>query len=910
MKNRILFDNEKNLIMVYSRKNRKWEDKTNDIIALYNAYYYGKHTGYNVYYKNSSGHFFYRKENILILNIIKNIPLSNQDVFADNVLIKPLQIDLFQKDFYRIKTKTSVLVTNNIEFKSGLYKNIYNYYFSLAKYAQTITKNDEPLYFLSKNYEKVKPNRNSALFKYFDGVNKYNADNDPIIVPIDFNQSQHKAIQTALENEISVIEGPPGTGKTQTIINLIANILSRNLKCAVVSNNNTAIDNVYEKLEEENIEFVAARLGSSENVETFFEEVDNEALNKVLQTLFPAYGFNTNYRIKVLSRSMKTIHEREVKESSLKIKLEHLKVEYRNFKNKGIPFINIKRMLKSKNYIDLMHKLETPGRMTWFQKLIIRFKYKVNLKKTNISDLIINLENLYYKKKIDEIEQDIKLLNHGVTPGKKENTIKELKELSKTYLLSKLQYRYKNLQTKDFDKASYKRDYNSFVKRYPVVLSTTHSLLNNMPNQFMFDYLIIDEASQGDLLSSIIAMNCAKRVVIVGDSKQLQQIDEDRLFETSQQLALEYNIPNHYRYEKNSILQSVLKAVTNIPITLLKEHYRSAPDIISFCNNMFYDGELIPMTTNSGTHIKIIKTAPGNHARRNPHGSGLYNQREIDELKIILKNKDPSTIGIITPFRYQANLIQTTFNNELLQADTIHKFQGRQKEEIILSFVANSLEKNKDNIENRLYDFLTNEELLNVAISRAQNKVIAIVSDKIYNSKNNVIKDFINYAEYLYGNSITKQSSTTSVFDFLYSEYNEILLDKFKNSPYKYKSEFLMAELIEKTLREYKHIGFQMHVRLSKIINDVSILAEKEQNYVLHPWTHVDFLFFNKVTKQRLFVLEVDGIFYHEQSEKQTKRDKIKDKILEHNDVPIFRFKTNESNEKAKLNQILKQFTY
>lgn len=43
------------------------------------------------------------------------------------------------------------------------------------------------------------------------------------------------------------------------------------------------------------------------------------------------------------------------------------------------------------------------------------------------------------------------------------------------------------------------------------------------------------------------------------------------------------------------------------------------------------------MTKNSGNHIEVIKSVPGNHARSNPYGSGLYNQREIDEIENVLK---------------------------------------------------------------------------------------------------------------------------------------------------------------------------------------------------------------------------------------------------------------------------------
>lgn len=51
-----------------------------------------------------------------------------------------------------------------------------------------------------------------------------------------------------MENQISVIQGPPGTGKTQTILNIIANILMQDKTVQIVSNNNSATENVYDKL--------------------------------------------------------------------------------------------------------------------------------------------------------------------------------------------------------------------------------------------------------------------------------------------------------------------------------------------------------------------------------------------------------------------------------------------------------------------------------------------------------------------------------------------------------------------------------------------------------------------------------------------------------------------------------------
>ena len=93
------------------------------------------------------------------------------------------------------------------------------------------------------------------------------------IFPFGCNNSQYKAVKNAMENQISVIQGPPGTGKTQTILNIIANILMQGKTVQIVSNNNSATENVYEKLSSPkyNLGFIAATLGSSKNKKLFVE---------------------------------------------------------------------------------------------------------------------------------------------------------------------------------------------------------------------------------------------------------------------------------------------------------------------------------------------------------------------------------------------------------------------------------------------------------------------------------------------------------------------------------------------------------------------------------------------------------------------------------------------------------------
>ena len=103
----------------------------------------------------------------------------------------------------------------------------------------------------------------------------------PGVYPFGFNISQKAAIDKAFENSLIIIEGPPGTGKTQTILNIIANAVMRNKSVAVVSSNNSATANVYEKLNKYQVDFIAAYLGNSENKTKFIES------QKVLPDMYP-----------------------------------------------------------------------------------------------------------------------------------------------------------------------------------------------------------------------------------------------------------------------------------------------------------------------------------------------------------------------------------------------------------------------------------------------------------------------------------------------------------------------------------------------------------------------------------------------------------------------------------------------
>uniref|UniRef100_UPI0005CF1164 DUF2726 domain-containing protein n=1 Tax=Streptococcus suis TaxID=1307 RepID=UPI0005CF1164 len=97
------------------------------------------------------------------------------------------------------------------------------------------------------------------------------------------------------------------------------------------------------------------------------------------------------------------------------------------------------------------------------------------------------------------------------------------------------------------------------------------------------------------------------------------------------------------------------------------------------------------------------------------------------------------------------------------------------------------------------------------------------------------------------------------------------------------------------------HIVYKLH----NLVKDFTRLTEVEAKYARHGNTHLDFLIINRLTKAPVLAVEVDGYAFHKGNSKQFERDIMKDNILKKYDLPLIRFKTNESQEKEKLIEIL-----
>ena len=239
--------------------------------------------------------------------------------------------------------------------------------------------------------------------------------------------------------------------------------------------------------------------------------------------------------------------------------------------------------------------------------------------------------------------------------------------------------------------------------------------------------------------------------------------------------------------------------------------------------------------------------------------------------------------------------------DEASQVDvaTVHKFQGREKNDIILSTV-----------DDTITEFSDDPNLLNVAISRAKKQLILVVADQEQPAGSN-IADLIGYIRY--NNCDVQHSKISSVFDYLYSQYTESRLEYLKRHKRisEYDSENLMYALIQDELKNCGNValGVVCHQPLQLLFRDCSRMNAEEQRFVNTGLSHIDFLIFNKVSKEPMLAIEVDGFHYHKDGTKQAERDKLKNHSLEIYGLPLVRFSTNGSGEKEKLREKIAEIT-
>lgn len=803
--------------------------------------------------------------------------------------------------------------------KSGKVKGtpILDYLISLAEH-HFIEKVDSTRdYALGKGYKYIRYRYKKSVLSTYLGLKQPSAysGSDLYFFPFGCNASQYQAVINALDNQVSIIEGPPGTGKTQTILNIIANLLIQGKTIQVVSNNNEAIRNIQEKLGKPKYEldFIVAMLGSKENQDTFHEQLRKRDFTSLREKM---KGWElSNYqkqecleRVQSCSRKIHRIFELSTRQAQILQELCQIELEYKHYrlerdvsnkvKSDAIGKLNESKLLSFlANY---RHRLSSSGAIGLWTKLLWTVRYRVwkwEIYNESPDELIPALQLDYYQKRRQSLAVELGNIKQKLRELKHDEILSELEEQSLLYLKGLVARNYLEYPQVHYSKGTFiaqdKSKSKHFLQRFPIVLSTTFSSASNINGEVGFDYVIMDEASQIDIVTGAQAMSTARNMVIVGDSKQLPNIVTQNQLKEWEPIFEESKLSDVYS-PKLSLIDSIARLMPQVPRQLLREHYRCHPKIINFCNQEFYNGELIIMTEDKGENdvMVVYRTVPGNHNRKN------YNQRQIDVLKqeIIGKyNLNPESTGTISPFRKHNRHQSEQLDNYTI--DTVHKFQGREKDNIVFSTVVDHHN-----------EFVSDKKLVNVAVSRAKRRFILVMTG------NELIEDstITHLADYIRYHDLTvEESQVTSIYDYLYKQYErewKTILANYKGRVTE-KSEILTDQLLEKILSEdaYSSMGYASHYLLCDLVSPLQMtkLSIKEQQFVASGSSHIDFLIYGRTSKKAVLAIEVDGVRFHADSPEQLKRDAIKDSILKKIGITLLRLPTNGSGEEYKIRKKL-----
>ena len=263
------------------------------------------------------------------------------------------------------------------------------------------------------------------------------------------------------------------------------------------------------------------------------------------------------------------------------------------------------------------------------------------------------------------------------------------------------------------------------------------------PRDNKFDVIIIDEASQANILS-LAALYLAKKVIIVGDDEQVSPDTFGVKTEEVNALVAQHleSIPNNHLYNGLTSLYDMAKSSGFKPL-MLTEHFRCLPEIIGFSNDLSYNGRIKPLRDSSSTSIypPVVEYRVSGASRNNKK----VNEVEVDHIVSLIQafldmgEYKGQTIGVISMLgneqstaiekKLQAVVDPIVYEERRIQCGTPPQFQGDERDIIILSLVDSP---NENGGPLRLLSEDGNNDKYrkryNVAVSRARNQLWVVHS--------------------------------------------------------------------------------------------------------------------------------------------------------------------------------------
>ena len=519
------------------------------------------------------------------------------------------------------------------------------------------------------------------------------------IVCEELNESQKQALENSNSKILSVIAGPPGTGKSYSIANLAAEKVSKGQSVLISSKNSEALTVIESKIKE--------------NL-----KIDNITVNP-----------SDNSNLSSLKNHLKFILSREFKASSVtfdKAQINETKVGDSLYE---IDYIKTEIEKQFELEKGAWKRIDT-NRLT--KHASVEFKKRIiKARSFKTIPLWFHLENYY--KRLKENRENSRTLLQNFSKNSLNFAVKNHRKDLRNYYDF---LRARNTERKD--KLYEKINHDVILKTFPVWLVKMTEVAKVFPlKKEMFDYLIIDEASQCDTASILPLLQRAKKCIVVGDENQLGHISFlAKDFESVLLKSVSEDDKRFCQHREVSFLSLLNNTVDPQDITMLHEHYRSKHAIIEFSNQVIYNNKLEILTKRPIRGEKEVRLV--NVIGKNVNS---INVKEINSIvnwvtdlvkkeKLIPKHLKTS-IGVLSPFRNQVDKLFSEIKRKFTLKEikehriivgTAFSFQGNERDVMLISFVVD----NESHAGS--YNYINRKDVFNVSVTRARNKQLIFYS--------------------------------------------------------------------------------------------------------------------------------------------------------------------------------------
>ncbi|BCZ45903.1 hypothetical protein psyc5s11_19700 [Clostridium gelidum] len=518
---------------------------------------------------------------------IKNVVIYENKVQMSNIL-KVIIFDEFDKIRIIFENGSSKLYSRDqLDIKdNGLFEPVVENNF---RYLREISKQLD-LYNdyngVSKIFEDISViNPNSALVNYLNPKSiEIRDDFDFAIYPFGFDLNQKEAVEKALSSQINIIESSSVTSRTEVILNITATAVLEGKSVAIVTKDDFSVLKYLEILKQSDIDFTVNHL--KENETNSFQNNCEQWIIRNSGSKFESENLSDKKADLVsIQNGLVEKLENQTKIESLEIQKYYSLTEKTNLE-KAIGTEKVKipdsllsfsqeKILAFKEEYSLI--IKTQGHISFWRKIIFIFKYNIlDFSFYNIKFEILEnaLNEVYNDLKIDGIDDEIKLIKNNLDKSKIDSEIEKIKEKSMEILKCGLYECFKNSEEMNISKGEGESEPLKKKRNYPIVTSAIDFFINSIDNKCIFDYVILDEASDMDIVTGALAFARGKNIIVIDDLNQLQTRLDDTIANGLMEIFDMNEVNPGYKYIDNSLISSLDQLFEQVPKTVLTNEHR------------------------------------------------------------------------------------------------------------------------------------------------------------------------------------------------------------------------------------------------------------------------------------------------------------------------------------------------